>query len=317
MGRLLAFAALVVSAAAGASADFAYVRTVPAGSEVVIVDARPLADCREKSLAGARCLPAVEFLGPNRRLPDPRDILWLLGTAGLTGRESVLVTGGDATERDFVAGLLWVAGQRRVLVLTQPVARALDGAAAPGRERGMIREAVFETPMRDQVLVLRDELRAMRPAPPLLDGRSEGEYWGETARVARAGHLPGAISLPAPRLRPPSDPESAKPLLPDPSEGAPVAYAHDAYEGLAYLTLLVAGRSADVRLYAEGFAEWAADGSLPLDAAGYPERANLPTGPVESNGPVANVFAGWLAAAAALALAAFAAGWWIAKPRAA
>jgi len=317
MTRIPAFAALLVAAAAGASGDFAYVRSAPKEDGVVVVDTRPLADCRAKSLAGARCLPADDFLGPHRRLPDARDILWLLGTAGLSGGETVLVVGQDPTARDFVAGLLWLAGQRSVQVLALPVAHVLDGNAAPGRERGMIREAVFEAPMRDGALVLRDELRAMRPAPMLLDGRPEGEYWGEAARTARTGHLPGAVSLPALRLRSSTDPASATPLLPEASAHSPVAYAHDAYEGLAYLTLLVAGHGVGARLYAEGFAEWAADGSLPLDAAGYPERAVPAAAPLASPPSGATSSVALLAATVALTLAAFASGFWFARRRAA
>jgi thiosulfate/3-mercaptopyruvate sulfurtransferase len=115
---------------------------------------------------------------------------------------------------------------------------------------------------------LRDELRAMKA--PLIDGRTQEEYWGETVRAARGGHLPGAVRLPALQRRAARDRAAAKPGLP---EGGAIAYAHDAYEGLAYLTLLVAGHGVAAKLYAEGWAEWAADGSLPADAVSHPERA--------------------------------------------
>ena len=314
MKRLAAFAVLLFALPVQSAEDFAYVRAAEAGA--VVVDARPLAACREKSLAGARCLPAEDFLGPHKRLPSARDILWLLGTAGLSGNESVLVVGQDVVARDFVAGLLHVAGQRSVRVLAEPVARVLEqGAdASPGRERGMIRETVFTAPMRDGLLLLRDELRALRPQPLLLDGRTENEYWGETARAARAGHLPGAVSLPALRLRAALGPAAAKPVLP---EGAAVAYAHDAYEGLAYLTLLIAGHQAPARLYAEGWAAWAADGALPADAVAHPDRAQ----PVEAKSQPPQDGAArqnaMLFAVLALILAAFGLGWWAAKGRAA
>lgn len=311
MRRLSIFALMCLATMAGAAQDFAYVRAAEPGA--VVVDARPLAACREKSLVGARCLPAADFLGPHRRLPSARDILWLLGTAGLSGEEAVLVVGQDAVARDFVAGLLYVAGQRSVRVLAEPVGRALEqGAAAPGRERGMIREAVFAAPMRDGLLVLRDELRALRPSPPLLDGRTENEYWGETVRAARGGHLPGAVSLPALQLRMALDPSVKRPVLP---EGSPVAYAHDAYEGLAYLTLLIAGHNVPVRLYAEGWAEWAADGGLPADAVSHPERTQPVEAKSQSPQDGAARQGAMLAAALALALAVFAFGWWAAKRR--
>ena len=307
MKHLSFLALMCAAAAAGAAEDFAYVRAAEPGA--VVVETRPLAACREKSLAGARCLPAADFLGPHNRLPSARDLLWLLGTAGLSGEETVLVVGQDAIARDFVAGLLYVAGQRSVRVLSEPVGRVLEqGAAAePGRERGMIRETVFTVPMRDGLLLFRDELRASKAT--LLDGRTENEYWGETVRAARGGHLPGAISLPALQLR-----GAQNPVLP---EGSPVAYAHDAYEGFAYLTLLRAGHGVAARLYAEGWAEWAADGALPADSVSYPERA-LPA-EAKSQPPQdgAARSPALLAVTLVLVATAFAFGWWGARRRAA
>ncbi|MFO1299111.1 MAG: rhodanese-like domain-containing protein [Burkholderiaceae bacterium] len=331
-----------------AADDFTYLRSLGDATDrdsAVVVDARALADCRARSLAGARCLPADGLLGPQRRLPSARDLLWLLGAAGLSGSETVIVVGQDATSRDFVAGLLYLAGQRQVRILAEPVARVLGAgvAAAPGRERGMVRETVFEAPMRDGLWVLRDELRdelrdALRsahPAPALLDGRVDDEYWGETARAQRTGHLPGAISLPAARLRAAllAGPER-RPVLP---QGPVVAYAHDAFEGLAYLALLTAGHGVAARVYPEGWAEWAADGTLPADAVGYPERgtpavsaqakaqapatagpAAVPTGSADARPGIAWPRAeALLATALALGLAAFAGGWWLAGRRAA
>ncbi|MCW5594603.1 MAG: hypothetical protein KIT42_01900 [Rhodocyclaceae bacterium] len=313
MPRLACLAALLFALPAQAAEDFAYVRSAAVEGSVV-VDTRPLADCRAKSLADARCLSAEDFLGPQRRLPSARDVLWLFGTAGLTGEEGVLVVGQDAAARDFVAGLLYIAGQRSVRVLTEPLGRAFEAGAAagPGRERGMIREAVFVAPMRDNLLVLRDELRALRPQPQLLDGRSDAEYWGETVRAARSGHLPGAVSLPALQLRAALGAEGKKPVLPD---GPAVAYAHDAFEGLAYLALLIAGHGVPARLYAEGWAEWAADGALPADAVAYPERA--PTQSLQSQPPQDGAISPGtiLAAALAFALAAFGFGWWSSRRR--
>lgn len=313
---MLPLVAFLASTAAGAAADFAYVRTVPHGPRLVVVDTRPLDECRKQSLAGARCLPASDFLGPQRRLPDARNLLWLLGTAGLIGDEEVLVVGQDVAARDFVAGLLHVAGQRSVRVLTETVAHvvARGADASAGRERALVRETVYTAPMRDDRLVLRDELTALPSYPMLLDGRSDAEYWGETARVARTGHLPGAINLPAVQLRAALDPAAARPALPEPSRVPPVAYAHDAYEGFSYLTLLVAGHDVPARLYAEGWAEWAASG-LPADAVGYPEPERKTADRDLTPSPIASSQATLLIGALALVLAAFALGWRLARRR--
>ena len=276
----------------------------PATGEVVI-DSRPLADCKKATLPNARCLPVDGFLGPRRSLPSERDILWLLGTAGLDGSEAVLVVGQDATARDFLAGLLYLAGQRQVRVLTEPLTRVLAGRsdAAPGLERGIIRTAVFTAPMRAESVVLKQELLREGAGVTLVDGRSELEYWGETVRGMRGGHLQGAVLLPATTLAV----AGSRPALP---AGAVIAYAHDAYEGLAYFTRLVAGLGLAVRIYPGGWAEWAADGSLPVDAATYPERqaetlAAVPPAPTPGTSRAVLM----LVAAVAL-LTAFAGGWY-------
>ncbi len=157
------FALALIAAPAWAASDFAYTRKVGAGETVI--DSRPLADCKRASLPGARCLPAEEFLGPQRRLPSERDILWLLGTAGLAGSETALVVGHDATARDFVAGLLYLAGQKSVRILTGPMPRQAGG----GQERGMVRSAVWTAPMRDSLWVLGADI--LRDKPTLFDAR--------------------------------------------------------------------------------------------------------------------------------------------------
>lgn len=318
---MLPFAAVVLAlaladGAARAADDFAYQRSYTSVPRQVVLDTRPLDVCRQQTLVGARCLPPSEFLGPGRRLPNERDLLWLLGTARLTGAEDVLVVGQDATARDFVAGLLYWAGQRQVRVLTDPMARVLKHTkvTAPGQERDFARAVVFEAPMRDEVVVLKHELvhelAALRPR--LLDGRSAPEYWGETVRSARGGHIPGALSLPAAELLPAAD--GGKDAVADYlARGNWVAYAHDAYEGLAYLTRLRAGQGTAVRLYLGGWAEWAADGMLPADAVAYPDASAVR--PVDAKLTPARAVSVPVPAILAMVLAAFAAGWWIQRRR--
>lgn len=303
---VLALALALAEGAARAADDFAYQRSYTSVPGQVVLDTRPLDECRQQTLVGARCLPPSEFLGPGRRLPNERDLLWLLGTARLTGNEDVLVVGQDATARDFVAGLLYWAGQRQVRVLTDPMARVLrhTKVTAPGQERDFARTVVFEAPMRDEVVVLKHELMALRPR--LLDGRSAPEYWGETVRSARGGHIPGALSLPAAEL--PLAADGGKDAVADYlARGNWVAYAHDAYEGLAYLTRLRAGLGAAVRLYLGGWAEWAADGALPADAVTYPEPIMTRPAATQQT-PAAGVP---VPMTLALVLAAVAAGWWL------
>ncbi len=272
---LVAFALLVRAAAANDSFFYTDTSSLLLKEGVAVVDSRAIEVCQKRSFEGARCLSPATFLGPHRRLAALPDILWVLGAAGLTGEETAMVVGDEPTARDFVAGLLYLVGQRRVAILRAPVGQGVEpssGSFGPGMARGMTREKVFQTPVRDDLWILRRELAAWLAGdspPMLLDGRGESEFWGETVRAARGGHLPGGESLPASVVRA----ALARNEVIGSLAGEPVAYAHDVVEGIAFFALLRAGAGVSARVYPGGWAEWAADGSLPADAATYPDRA--------------------------------------------
>lgn len=168
MRCLAIFCLLCMSPMAWAAADFTYARSAATleAREAVVIDTRSLAECRQASIKDALCLPAEDFIAMSGQLPHERDLLWLLGTAGLTGNENVLVTGTSATARDFVAGLLYLAGQKTVRVLD--AAPLID--AGPGRERGMVRSAVWVAPLRDHLWVLGKDI--LRDKPTLADAHA-------------------------------------------------------------------------------------------------------------------------------------------------
>ncbi len=282
MLRWLAFALAMLLAGSTAVAaprarDFFYLARPgdPRVRSAVVVDTRPLAACTARSLPEARCLSPREFLGPHWRLASFRDIVWVLGAAGLSGRETVLVAGDDAMRRDFVAGLLYLAGQARVAVLTAPLTPLLaTRPGAPGIPRGMFRNPVYQGQPRARLIVLREELeQALRgPRPPyLLDGRSLSAYWGRRIRALRGGHLPGAQPLPMAALRLAVTRHYAD------LSGVPsaVAYSNNAYDSIAYFTLLRAGAGFDARVYPGGWEDWANHTALPVDAETYYERRRM------------------------------------------
>jgi len=240
---------------------------------VTVVDARAEDACLRYTVRGARCLPAADFLGPHGRLASFREIYWLLGTAGLSDKAHVLVVGDDPTERDFVAGMLYLCGQEKVSILSIPVARGAGLEPAqmgPGMGRGMTRNPIYQGTVREDRIVLRDELAqaiTATPPPPLLDGRSADEYWGERIRAMRGGHLPGAQSLPMPKARG----QMAQGALQLPLRDGLVVYADDPFESVAYFTLLRAGAGADVRVFADGWVDWANHPALPMDSVTYPD----------------------------------------------
>ncbi|MCW2306652.1 rhodanese-like domain-containing protein [Rhodobium gokarnense] len=264
-------AVLLAGAGTDARADFRFLddaAAIPAG--VVVVDSRDADTCAGGAPARAetepRCVPIAAVIGPNGRLASFRDVAWFLGTVGLDGSETVLVIGARERDRDAVAGLLHLAGQKGVLVWQRPInALGEDFATVSGRISEPARRAVFREPTRDDRIVLRDDLQRMLAGGGvlLLDGRPAEDFWGERTTGARAGHLPGAQSLPARALR------GATPVV-APDGVDPVLYGRGAVDGLAYYTAVAAGRGRAARVYLEGFANWAASG-LPLDAESHPD----------------------------------------------
>lgn len=313
MGRAAKLSLLIVVLAQAAPAEgapaFAYVRSLAAGraAHALVIDTRPLARCVKDTLAGAHCLPPEALLGPHGRLPAFRQLVWVLGTVGLSGRGTVLVSGDHAERRDFVAGVLFLLGQKHVLVLVQPldaVLRADTARTAPGVERGMLARPLFQGAARSKLIVLRQELlRALRgdDPPALLDGRSDAQYWGVRLRALRGGHIPGAQSLPARSLR--KYWEDGRAAAPHVAPGT-IAYGDGALSGIAYFTLLRAGLDADVRVFPGGWRDWADHTAMPVDdetlPSGGAERAV-----VARRTPVAS--AALLAMASAALLMSFAA----------
>jgi len=237
------------------------------------VDARAEDACLHYTVRGAHCLPAADFLGPHGRLASFREIYWLLGTAGLSEQAHVLVVGDDPTERDFVAGMLYLCGQRKVSILTIPIARGAgleQAQMGQGTGRGMTRNPIYLGVVREGRIVLRDELAQALTSnhpPLLLDGRSEDEYWGARIRAMRGGHLPGAQSLPMLKARR----QMAKNTLQLPLRDGLVVYANDPFESVAYFTLLRAGAGAEVRVFQDGWVDWANHPALPMDTITYPD----------------------------------------------
>ncbi|MES2364880.1 MAG: rhodanese-like domain-containing protein [Pseudomonadota bacterium] len=240
---------------------------------VTVVDARSEDACLHSTIRDAHCLPATSFLGPHGRLASFREIYWLLGTAGLSEQAHVLVVGDDPTERDFVAGMLYLCGQRKISILTVPVSRGAglkQSQMGEGTGRGMTRNPIYQGVVREQRIVLRSELAqalATAQPPSILDGRSEDEYWGERIRAMRGGHLPGAQSLPVLKARS----QIAKADLQLPLRSGAVVYANDPFESIAYFTLLRAGADADIRVFTDGWVDWANHPSLPMDSVTYPD----------------------------------------------
>ena len=238
-----------------------YLDKLPASFDKVL-DTRPEALCKSETLAGAICLPPEHVLADHNRLANYSALFWLLGTAGLTGSEHVVVIGDSAKRRSFLSGLLYVAGQQRISVIDTPVSALALNETGSGTGRSTTRQVVYTQTPRSDKLILKSELQQLlvsRQSLVILDGRSESEYWGRSIRAARGGHIPGAL------LHRAGDPIETTP------DATMIVYANNSTDGYAYLSRLVESNPQAV-LYAEGWREWASDGTLPIDAATYADR---------------------------------------------
>ena len=183
-----------------------------------------------------------------------RNLRWLLGTMGLTGSETAVVAGDHGTAEDFVAGLLYLAGQRRVEVVREPLTGWLSRhprAVGTGRTRGVFREAIYTAWPRTRLVVLRRELAAsLHHGPPvdLVDGRLT-----DRKRGLRAGQrIPGARSRPMASLG------TGMGVGPLRAAGRGViAYGEGPYQSVAYFARLrMLGVRA--RVFLGGWRDWSA-----------------------------------------------------------
>jgi len=265
---------------AAAAGDLEYVRPDAVAHGAVVIDTRAEQACAQHSVAGAQCLPAADLLGARGELPSPPDLLWALGTAGLSGRETVLVVGDSAEARDFVAGLLYLCGQARVQVLDQALSGALRAGDFPtgaGTGRGMLRTRVFVAPMRDRLWLLhRDLFHALESHARVVpvDGREALQAAG-TDRDHGVATIPGAIRLPLASVE--NGGGNAVALLGAREKTSYVAYGQGPRDSIALFARLRALTGQDVRVLAGGWRDWVAVPGYPVTTDTAPNDADSAT----------------------------------------
>ena len=176
-------AALLALAAAPAAASgdtLTFVDRPAIDSQTRVIDVRDQGACEKASLPSARCLPAADLFERDGLPVDFHTLRWLLGTIGLTGNESVIVAGTDPANAAAVGALLFLAGQRAVAVLKQPL--TVPANAEGGSARGLTRETVFTAPMRDRLLVAAPE----KTAGSVIDSGAPRERLRRFARATGA-----------------------------------------------------------------------------------------------------------------------------------
>ncbi|MFE7740942.1 sulfurtransferase [Nocardia sp. NPDC057455] len=195
--------------------DAEWLRTRLSDPGVVVIEVTntPAAGSDRSTIAGARTVYWKDLLWhrSRREFPTPRELADRLRALG-AGADSTVVFAGEPTQ--FAAYAIWVAAA----VGVGGDLRYLDGGipAWRGTEPAPI-EPVPDSPVpatplplisprHDELVVGRDDVRAALGSPiAILDLRSPQEYSGQRVSplteqfdhgAERAGHIPGARSLP-------------------------------------------------------------------------------------------------------------------------
>ena len=126
----------------------------------VFVDTRDVATCANGSVDGALCMVPGELLHPDGSPASFRGINWLAGTFGLDPAATAVVFGDDRTDAEFVAGMLFLLGQSRVVIWRGGTHSMLDSMEpGPGRRRGTLRSLYYARPVRDGYIALDGDVR--------------------------------------------------------------------------------------------------------------------------------------------------------------
>ena len=157
----LALAVLALShdadAALAATADPASVANL---DRAVFVDTRDVETCASASIDGALCMAPPELLHPDGTPASFRGINWLAGTFGLDPAATTVVFGDDRTDNDFVAGMLFLLGQSRVVIWRGDLhSMPVSPKHGTGRRRGILRSLYYASPVRDGYIALDDDVR--------------------------------------------------------------------------------------------------------------------------------------------------------------
>ena len=220
--------------AAGAISATTRLDTVGAIESPVFVDTRSADTCARGSVEGALCMEPSLFLHPDGTPASFRDINWLAGTFGLEPASTAVVFGGDETGNAFVAGMLFLLGQSRVVVWRGEVGALLASRKqGAGRLRGMLRSRFHTAPVRDGYIALDNDAGAFFDA-------------GAVVRLDYPRSFDEAGWLRGP-------PKDAPPLYRNDDDGSLLLLARDTREAVAHLArLLVREPAAASRVHLDG-----------------------------------------------------------------
>jgi thiosulfate/3-mercaptopyruvate sulfurtransferase len=167
---------------------------------------------------GAVHLSEQAFRGPNGRLPfqiwNPTKLASLLGQAGISNRDSVLVysDGNDVLGTALVSYILEKSGVRQVAI----VDGGLSGYKAAGQSTSKafptFQTGSFRPTTVKGLNITLEELKPLigRQDVVIIDPRPKAQFEGTDQTFIRNGHIPGARNIPWQTFTEANNPDEAK-----------------------------------------------------------------------------------------------------------
>lgn len=226
--------ALLSRTATGTISATSDLSVVAALESPVFADTRNVDLCVGDSIRGALCLPPSHFLHPDGTPASFRDVNWLAGAFGLDPAATVVVFGRSESDTAFVAGMVFLLGQSRV-VIWRGDDRILLGAGRRGAGRlpGMLRSRFYTAAMRDELIALDEDVS-------LFFGAGDAARLEDPDPAAEAGGASDAR-------------DGGGPLLYRRDDGSRLVLAEDTREAVAHFARLLSRSPASpARVHLDG-----------------------------------------------------------------
>ncbi len=131
---------------------------IDSGFEGSLVDTRDLSKCLFKTVKNAVCLPTQGLIGKNNII-SIRDFYWLLSVSDLDHNEDIIVFGDNLNDVKFLAGLLFLSGQKNIHILDNNIGAILKtNRLDRGVRRNLFRTKLYKGKLREEFLDFRSDM---------------------------------------------------------------------------------------------------------------------------------------------------------------
>lgn len=286
---LLAFQASVIAATSpakvGADANNNFI-VEPAwlaknidSTSLVIIDARSAAAYQKKHIKNAINIPVSKTysaVDPKDRVASIQHIQKLFGDAGIDATSNIIIyDGGEFINAGRIFWVLEVYGHRRVALLKYGLPGWIQDSFPESDKTHHLaaRKFIAEVQPNRLKTKLHTRLAIADVKKIIIDSRSAEEYAGKISFSGRAGHIPGAISIPwnknfknvngVSTIR---DMSQLKSIYKDIKPGKQIiTYCNKGrHSSFTYMILRQLGH--DVSHYDGSWNEWGNDESLPIES---------------------------------------------------